>query len=246
MNTHMEVEHRQPDDQEMELIAQYLSHEMTPAEEQRFERNLGDDGEFFDRAMPILNAWCVAGELVTEPVIEPIPLHVRKFARSWTARAGGLLAAAAIVVMMVMQRVGSVSAPPPIFPARGNEPHAMPSVVIGQAPGKHAKAPVTAEVATARIDTVAERVLAELARAPQPAVQVTPSRVATIAQGGVKAAPPVSVWVATLPNGKEWGVDTDPLKPANPIKGESWWRRLLNRLPKIHRKPASPAGTGGL
>src|SRR5258708_32362041 len=74
---------------ELELISQYICHEMTPAEEQAFERRLADDEGFYDRVFPLLDAWYDTDSWPIEAaVVEPAVRPVATIGRGWTRRAG--------------------------------------------------------------------------------------------------------------------------------------------------------------
>src|SRR5258708_26434650 len=74
---------------ELELISQYICHEMTPAEEQAFERRLADDEGFYDRVFPLLDVWYDTDVWPIEAaVVEPAVRPVATIGRGWTRWAG--------------------------------------------------------------------------------------------------------------------------------------------------------------
>jgi hypothetical protein len=101
-------------DDDLELVAQYIAHEMTPAAEHAFERKLTDDAQFHARVFPFLDVWYDTEVWPTEPVAEPLepvrpvtpvtPINrVTRIRFWWMGGTGSLLTAAGIAFAMVMR-----------------------------------------------------------------------------------------------------------------------------------------------
>lgn len=188
-NSEMELERR--DDglnaEELELISQYICHEMSPAAEQAFERRLVDDAEFHERVMPLLDVWYsdeLTSALAAEPAPEPVVVTRRPSGktvrRTWVRWAGvgsGLAAAAGIAFAMLQQVVGAGPTPSPILVGGGpDEPTHAPAVAVLVPPVRVAKRDVTirgtqrqfdsavARIVVANNDSTAARVIGELAQ----------------------------------------------------------------------------------
>ena len=191
---HMELTHADDlDAEELELISQYVAHEMSAAEEQRFERRLADDERFFDRVMPLLDVWYDTDVWPIEPTVVPMSAPAKRATRVWLGLVGGsgVVATAAGIAFTMVMRSGGV--PPVQLPiaADRDAPPQVPPVV--------AKAPVVAEhtptlrgsqrtldsaiqrAVAAAIDTAGLRLVAELDRKGLPEVQFAPPQVTVVA-----------------------------------------------------------------
>ena len=211
MTTNLHIERRDDDldAQELELISQYICHEMSAADEQRFERKLADDQGFFDRVMPLLNvwydtdAWPIERVVVpVEPVTEPFQ-RANRFRMLWMGGTGSILAAAGIVFAMVMRSGVATIESPPLFadrddprPAQVTAPQTTPVTVPHKAPvtptrviaqsdntfrgAKRTLDSATTRMVAANTDSAAQRVLAELDRLSDPTAQFTPAIVVVV------------------------------------------------------------------
>src|SRR5258708_13700714 len=179
---------------ELELISQYICHEMTPAEEQAFERRLADDEGFYDRVFPLLDAWYDTDSwpveaAVVEPAVRPVGTSGGGWTR-WAGKTSTRVAAAGIVGAAILRAALTIGVGSEALVAHKDgpvPPAATESTVIAVSHNprgrvKHRIEPSTVKaVATPKIDTAAERlvgerVLAQLALAAEADAGSTPPR----------------------------------------------------------------------
>jgi hypothetical protein len=245
--THMEVDRRDDnfEAQELELISQYVCHEMSPAEEQAFERRLTDDGAFFDRAMPILNTW-YSDELTDALAAAPAPVPVVVTRRAsvekvlgtrgrWVGLGGALATAAGIAFAMLQQVAVVAPTPSPILTSRTPDKPDTPAVAVTH-PVRAPKHDATirsaqrqldalmARVVAANNDTTAARVIGEPARSGPTDPLFASSRVAPVEDSVHLTVSPMPVPVlgpepAPIDSAKPGTIITDPLHPDTPADG---------------------------
>lgn len=243
---HMELTHADDlDAEELELISQYVAHEMSAAEEQRFERRLADDERFFDRVMPLLDVWYDTDVWPIEPTVVPMSAPAKRATRVWLGLVGGsgVVATAAGIAFTMVMRSGGV--PPVQLPiaADRDAPPQVPPVVV-KAP---VVAPVVAEhtptfrgsqrtldsaiqrAVAAAIDTAGLRLVAELDRKGLPEVQFAPPQVTVVAAW--PASPKMAVRILVM-------VDSAGSKKDGPtnVGNRGWLGRVIDR---IKRRPPS-------
>jgi hypothetical protein len=145
MNSQIEI--ALPTDDELELLADYLSGSMSSAERETFRHRLGSDAEFFYRMAPIMDIW-YSRDPVTVAKTTPTGVTLRLHVQPATLTRYSQFAAAASVIFgallynpvatTVLQRV-----------AFGPEPASIPFVHHPRQPRVVAPAPVAVRVATA-------------------------------------------------------------------------------------------------
>lgn len=253
---HLERRDDDLDAQELELISQYVCHEMSAAEEQRFERRLADDQEFFDRVMPLLNLWYDTDAWPIEPV-ELVSVPVAKATQVWTGRmtkTGLWIATAAGIAFMMLQQIGGGTPVQLPMVAHHDAPHTSPTtapttVVAENIPTfnsvKHTLDSTIQKAVAMNTDTAGLRMVDEIDQLGLPRMQFTAPAIRVAAARPISPKVPVRILVMVdSPGVSKTQAINDPLHPKGTVTDaddRGWLQSIIDRIKGRPRpKPRAP------
>jgi hypothetical protein len=238
-----------PDDPDVRDVAEYVSGLMTDAQAEAFEARLAVDDALFQRVGPFLEAWVSPNLLPAEVEIgeaierERAAKRVRSTARRHRVRItlGSLTAAASVIFGIVQSGVVQLAfrdhANVPATSTQAKAPTKVgtdskrTTVASSPKPPVHRTAPSIKPTRLAvqlpkKVDSAAERVVAELVTTPVPSTSVIASSAPVSSQPEVPWVPPV---VGHARDTVDVGSDGPPTPLTVPSRLASWLRWLLHR-----------------